>query len=506
MGNDFAAQLKRIFSDIDQALEKTGYQFMSKETGTITYVGDGIAKVDGLPGIKNNELIQFTENTFGAAFSLGENEISVMLFGKDDDIQAGKRVRRTGEVLKVPAGEELFGRVLDPLGRPLDETGPVEAGESREIYQPAPAIMDRAPVDTPLQTGIKAVDALVPIGRGQRELILGDRQTGKTGIAVDTIINQADTDVISIYCAVGKRSSAIAKVIDSIRAKGNMERTIIVAATEEDPPGINYIAPYTAAAMGEYFMYDGEDVLVIFDDLTRHARSYRELSLLLRRPPAREAYPGDIFYIHSSLLERATHLLNSFGGGSMTALPIIETQAQNISAYIPTNLISITDGQIYLSPDLFRKGVLPPVDVGKSVSRVGGKGQLPVFRNVSGNLRLSYSQFEELENFSRFGVRLDEETRGKLERGRRVREILGQKQYMPLSVPEQIAQLFAVTSGLLDGVAISDMEAAKEKLKTAAREELTGIADKMVRGKELTEDDREELRHTLGRALKEEEA
>ena len=506
MGNDIATQLQNIFSGIDQAVEKTGYQFMAKETGTITYVGDGIAKVDGLPGIKNNEIIQFTENTFGAAFSLGEDEISVMLFGEDDDIQAGKRVRRTGEVLKVPAGEELFGRIVDPLGRPIDEAGPVESGESREIYQPAPAIMDRAPVDTPLQTGIKAVDALIPIGRGQRELILGDRQTGKTGIAVDTIINQADTDVISIYCAVGKRSSAIAKAVDAVRTNGNMDRTIIVAATEEDPPGINYIAPYTAAAMGEYFMYGGEDVLVIFDDLTRHARSYRELSLLLRRPPAREAYPGDIFYIHSSLLERATHLLDSFGGGSMTALPIIETQAQNISAYIPTNLISITDGQIYLSPDLFQKGVLPPVDVGKSVSRVGGKAQLPVFRNVSGNLRLSYSQFEELENFSRFGVRLDEETRRKLERGRRVREILGQKQYQPLTVPEQIAQLFAVTGGLLDNVAIDEMESAKEKLSRAAREELSGIADNMVRGKELREEERQELHTVFSRVLMEDES
>ncbi len=501
--NDIATQLQNIFSRIDEALEGTEYKFMSQETGTITYVGDGIAKVEGLPGIKNNEIIKFTGDTFGAAFSLGENEISVMLFGEDDDIQAGRGVRRTGEVLKVPVGEALLGRVVDPLGRPLDETGPVDAGETREIFQPAPAIMDRAPVNAPLQTGIKAVDTLVPIGRGQRELILGDRQTGKTGIAVDTIINQADTDVISIYCAVGKRSSAIAKVIDSVRSKGNMERIIIVAATEEDPPGINYIAPYTAASIGEYFMYDGEDVLVIFDDLTRHARSYRELSLLLRRPPAREAYPGDIFYIHSSLLERATHLLDSFGGGSMTALPIIETQAQNISAYIPTNLISITDGQIYLSPDLFQKGVLPPVDVGKSVSRVGGKAQLPAFRNVSGNLRLSYSQFEELENFSRFGVRLDEETRKKLERGKRVREILSQKQYMPLSVPEQIAQLSAVTSGMLDNVAIDEMEDAKEKLSRAARKQLSGLADKMCSGKELTEDDWEKMKNTLSSVLEE---
>lgn len=497
MRHDFFKQLEGVFANIDATIKEKGYAFMAQEIGTVTYVGDGIAKIEGLPNIKNNELIKFSENTYGAAFSLQEDEISAMLFSEDSDVKAGKEVRRTGELIRVPVGDSLLGRTINPLGTPLDEGGGIEGNEQREIYLGAPGIMDRSPVDTPLQTGIKAIDALVPIGRGQRELILGDRQTGKTGIAVDTIINQAEKDVICIYCAIGQRSSAIAKVIDSISAKGNIKNSIIVAATEEDQPGINYIAPYAATAIGEYFMQDGEDVLIIYDDLTRHARAYRELSLLLRRPPAREAYPGDIFYIHSSLLERSTHLLDSLGGGSMTALPIIETQAENISAYIPTNLISITDGQIYLSPSLFQKGILPPVDIGKSVSRVGGKAQLPAYQDVSGDLRLSYSQFEELENFARFGVRLDEETQKKLERGRRVREMLKQPQYQPLSVAEQLLQLFAVIEGKLDSVPVQKFDGIKKELSQLIGKNISDITERIQRGKKLTEEDRNRLREEI---------
>jgi F-type H+-transporting ATPase subunit alpha len=390
-------------------------------------------------------------------------------------------------------GENLLGRVLDPLGRALDGREDPEADERRSVERDAPSIMDRDPVEVPLQTGIQSIDALIPIGRGQRELILGDRQTGKTAIAVDTILNQKDTDVITIYCAVGKRNSAAAQVIDELKECGVMEKSIVIVATEEDPPGLNYIAPYAATTMAEYFMDRGKDALVVYDDLTRHARAYRELSLLLRRPPAREAYPGDIFYIHSRMLERATHFNRENGGGSMTALPIIETQAQNISAYIPTNLISITDGQIYLSPDLFQEGILPAVDVGKSVSRVGGKTQLPAYRAVAGDLRLSYSQFEELESFSRFGVRLDEETRKTLDRGRRVREILKQNQSDPLSVPEQIGIMVAVTNGVFDDLPLEDIGKAKGKVRREVTDNWDDLSDRILSGEKLEQEDIDEM-------------
>jgi len=354
--------------------------------------------------------------------------------------------------------------------------------------------MDRAPVTTPLHTGIKAIDALIPIGRGQRELILGDRQTGKTAIALDTIINQRDTGVVCVYCAIGQRNAAVAGVIRDLRDNDAMEHTIVVAASCEDAPGLQYIAPYAATTIGESFMRQGADVLVVYDDLTKHARAYRELSLLLRRPPGREAYPGDIFYVHSRLLERSTHLRDELGGGSLTALPIIETEAQNISAYIPTNLISITDGQIYLSPELFRKGQLPAVNVGKSVSRVGGKAQLRAYREVAGDLRLSYSQFEELERFSRFGTRLDEDTRKTLEHGHRVREILKQGQYRPIPVPEQIAALLAVSEGLMDDVPVDRIRDVEECIARAIRERHGELGDRILSGDRLNDQDRGALR------------
>jgi F-type H+-transporting ATPase subunit alpha len=361
--------------------------------------------------------------------------------------------------------------------------------------------MDRAPVTVPLQTGLKVIDALIPIGRGQRELILGDRQTGKTAIALDTIINQKDKDVICIYCGIGKRGSAVAKVIADLKSHDAMAYCIVMVTTEEDPPGLVFMAPYAATTMGEYFMEQGRDVLIVYDDLTRHARAYRELSLLLRRPPGREAFPGDVFYIHSRLLERSTHLGNELGGGSLTALPVIETEAQNMSAYIPTNLISITDGQVYLSPELFQKGNLPAVDVGKSVSRVGGKTQLRAYRAVAGDLRLSYSQFEELEAFSRFGTRLDDDTRKTLERGRRVREVLKQPQYAPLSVSEQIAALVAVNRGVFDELDLKEMAEAERMVGKTVKEELSDLCYRIERGEELAEEDIQTLFTAAQRAV-----
>ena len=386
-----------------------------------------------------------------------------------------------------------MGRVVDPLGRPLDGLGEINTVKRLPVERPAPAVMDRAPVTVPLQTGIKVIDALIPIGRGQRELILGDRQTGKTAIAVDTIINQKETGIISIYCAVGKKSADVAKVIADLRDRGVMQSCIVVVATGEDTPGLQFVAPYAATTMGEYFMEQGRDVLIIYDDLTSHARAYREVSLLLRRPPGREAFPGDIFYIHSRLLERSTHLRPELGGGSLTSLPITETEAQDLSSYIPTNLISITDGQIYLSPVLFNKGILPAVDVGKSVSRVGGKTQLPAYRSVAGDLRLSYSQFEELESFSRFGTRLDESTRKTLERGWRVREILKQGQYKPLRASEQIVSLLSVTGGSLDNVPTEKVREAEAHLLQSITEQLPELCGRIEAGTKMEMSDRESI-------------
>ncbi len=476
-----------------------------QEVGTVTYVGFGIVRASGLRGVRAEELIRFPGNLLGMAFNVDRDEIGVVLMDEAENISAGSEVRRTDRVMDVPVGEALLGRVVDAQGRPLDELGKLNTSRRFPLERPAPGIMDRLPVTEPLQTGYKVVDALIPIGRGQRELIIGDRQTGKTAIAVDTIINQQDKHVICIYCAVGKRASSVAKVISDLKDKHGMEYSIVVVATEEDPPGLQFITPYAAASMGEFFMEQGKDVLVVFDDLTRHARAYRELSLLLRRPPGREAYPGDIFFIHSRLLERFTHLKEEQGGGSMTALPVIETEAQNISAYIPTNLISITDGQIYLSPDLFQKGLLPAVDVGKSVSRVGGKTQLPAYRAVAGDLRLSYSQFEELESFSRFGTQLDEDTKKQLERGRRVREILKQPQYQPIRVSEQIVALVAANQGVLDKLSPEKVSEAETKIREAVCDQLAEICDRIEQGGKLSDDDIDAIKQEVENVLNLEE-
>ena len=492
------------FRIADAALaQREPYRPQLEEIGAVRTIGNGVARVAGLPNVQAEELVFVADSTPALAFNLEPDEVGLVLLGDDAHLRAGDAVRRTGRVLDTIVGEALLGRVVDPLGRPLDGRGPVNGAGRWPMERESPPIMDRAPVTSPLQTGLKVVDALIPVGRGQRELILGDRQTGKTAVALDTIINQRDTGVICVYCAVGQRNSAVARLIADLRKYGALGHTIVVAALGEDPPGIQYIAPYAATTMGEYLMEQGRDVLVVYDDLTHHARSYRELSLLLRRPPGREAYPGDIFYIHSRLLERSTHLRDELGGGSLTALPIVETQAQNLSAYIPTNLISITDGQIYLSPELFQKGVLPAVDVGRSVSRVGGKTQLPAFRAVAGDLRLAYTQFEELEAFSRFGTRLDDETRRTLERGRRVRAVLQQAQFQPIDVPEQIGVLLAVTEGLFDALPIEQVRQAEQDVRAAVIRDLPDICRRIVEGKPLSDDYRAQLLRAAQRAIEE---
>jgi F-type H+-transporting ATPase subunit alpha len=455
--------LKNVFSQLDKGIADYRFSMKPREVGLVTSVSTGIAKVSGLPGAGFEELLEFPNGLFGIAYNIDEDEIGVILLGKDSLLKAGDEVERTGRVMDIPVGNALIGRVVDPLGKPIDDKGPIAHKERLPIERPAHAIMDRSPVTVPLQTGIKVIDALIPIGRGQRELILGDRQTGKTAIAIDAILNQKDKNVLCVYCAIGQRASAVAKIIANLSEKGAMEYTIVVVAEGNNSPGLEYIAPYAATSIAEYFMEQGRDVLIVYDDLTHHARSYRELSLLLRRPPGREAFPGDIFYIHSILLERSTHLSNSLKGGSLTALPIIETEAQNISAYIPTNLISITDGQIYLSPKLFELGNLPAVDVGKSVSRVGDKAQLPAYRSVA-NLKLEYAQFEELETFARFGTRLDENTKKTIEHGKRIRECLKQPELQQMPVSEQIVILLALKNGLLDTIPLEKIKDAQDAL------------------------------------------
>ena len=461
------------------------------EVGGVTTISQGIATVSGLPGVGYAELIEFPENLYGTAFNLDQDEVGIVLLGACNHVSAGAEVRRTGRVMDIPVGDGTIGRVIDPLGRALDEKGLVASSRRLPIERDAPPIMDRAPVTVPLQTGIKVIDALVPIGRGQRELILGDRQTGKTAIAVDTIINQLGAGVVSVYCAIGQRASAVAKVVADLKISGAMDQTVVMVTEGNDPPGLKYIAPYAATALAEYFMDKGQDVLIVYDDLTQHARAYRELSLLLRRPPGREAFPGDIFYLHSRLLERATHLGQHLGGGSLTALPIVETEAQNISAYLPTNLISITDGQLYLSPNLFELGVLPAIDVTKSVSRVGGKAQLPAYRAVTGALKLSYAQFEELETFARFGTRLDDQTRRILAHGERIRACLKQPQFHSVTVQEQIVVLLALSAGLFDQVPLGQMADAERAVRAGASQLSAEIFRALTADDELKDADRD---------------
>ena len=494
MASDILTSLfTETLDQFSRAAARTSLSLAGQEVGTVTFVGSGIARATGLPHVRSQEQVRFADGAFGLAFNLDVDEVGLVLLDTGSDLKAGSEVQRTGRVMDAPVGEGLLGRVVDAVGRVLDAGEPLPVLERRAIERPAPAIMDRSPVTVPLQTGIKVIDALVPIGRGQRQLILGDRQTGKTAIAIDAILNQKNKDVLCIYCAIGQRSDAVAKLIADLRRQGAMDYCIVVVASGEDTPGLQYITPYAAATMAEYFMEQGRDVLIVYDDLIHHARAYRELSLLLRRPPGREAFPGDIFYIHARLLERATCLRPELGGGSLTALPIVETEAGNLSAYIPTNLVSITDGQIYLTPTLFQKGILPAVDVGRSVSRVGSNAQLPAYRAVSGDLRLVYSQFQELESFARFSTRLDDSTQQILARGRSIRAVLGQAQHHPFTVSQQIALLVAANEGLLDNLPLEALPQFESALAQAVETQLPDICQRILFGEKLTEGDRKAL-------------
>ena len=445
------------------------------ETGTILMVGDGIARASGLVNCMAGELLEFEDGSFGMAQNLEENSVSIVIFGSDENIGEGQTVKRTGKVVSVPVGEAMIGRVVNALGQPIDGAGPIDTKEFRPVETKAPGICERRSVYQPLQTGIKAIDSMIPIGRGQRELIIGDRQTGKTTIATDTIINQKGKDVLCIYVAIGQKRSTVASLVENLTKNGAMDYTIVVAATASESSPLQYIAPYSGCAMGEYFMNQGKDVLIIYDDLSKHAVAYRALSLLIRRPPGREAYPGDVFYLHSRLLERAAKLDDEHGGGSLTALPIIETQAGDVSAYIPTNVISITDGQIFLETELFHSGIMPAVNPGISVSRVGGDAQIKAMKKVAGTLKLIYSQYRELQSFAQFGSDLDADTKARLEQGARIVEVLKQSQNAPVPVEKQVAILYAVTKGILEKVGVEDVSAYESGLYTYLDADAAGI-------------------------------
>ena len=469
------------------------------ETGTILMVGDGIARASGLVNCMAGELLEFEDGNFGMAQNLEENSVSIVIFGSDENIGEGQTVKRTGKVVSVPVGEAMIGRVVNALGQPIDGAGPIDTKEFRPVETKAPGICERRSVYQPLQTGIKAIDSMIPIGRGQRELIIGDRQTGKTTIATDTIINQKGKDVICIYVAIGQKRSTVASLVENLTRNGAMDYTIVVAATASESSPMQYIAPYAGCAMGEYFMNQGKDVLIIYDDLSKHAVAYRALSLLIRRPPGREAYPGDVFYLHSRLLERAAKLDDEHGGGSLTALPIIETQAGDVSAYIPTNVISITDGQIFLETELFHSGIMPAVNPGISVSRVGGDAQIKAMKKVAGTLKLIYSQYRELQSFAQFGSDLDADTKARLEQGARIVEVLKQSQNAPVPVEKQVAILYAVTKGILEKVKVEDVNAYEAGLYTYLDADAAGLEVMQListTGK-LEPETEEKLRHVL---------
>ncbi|TVU99912.1 F0F1 ATP synthase subunit alpha [Lactobacillus paragasseri] len=449
---------EEISALIKQQLEKYDDKLNVKEVGTVTYVGDGIARAHGLNNVLSSELLQFSNGSYGIAQNLEANDVGIIILGRFDDIREGDQVKRTGRIMEVPVGDQLIGRVVNPLGQPVDGLGEIKTDKTRPIESKAPGVMDRQSVNQPLQTGIKAIDALVPIGRGQRELIIGDRKTGKTALALDTIINQKGQDVICIYVAIGQKESTVKNSVETLKRFGAMDYTIVVEAGPSEPAPMLYIAPYAGTAMGEEFMYNGKDVLIVFDDLSKQAVAYREISLLLRRPPGREAYPGDVFYLHSRLLERSAKLNKKLGGGSMTALPFIQTQAGDISAYIPTNVISITDGQIFLEADLFFAGTRPAINAGESVSRVGGSAQIKAMKKVAGTLRVDLASYRELESFAQFGSDLDQATQAKLNRGRRTVEVLKQPLHKPLPVEDEVLILYALTHGFLDAIPVPDIQ------------------------------------------------
>lgn len=491
-----ADEISRI---IQRQIEGYEAEVDIKEVGTVTAVGDGIAQIYGLDKVMYNELLEFPRDLFGLALNLEEDNVGAVLLGESHLVKEGDLVKRTHRIIQVPSGPALFGRVVDPLGQPLDEKGPIKTDTFMEVERLAPGVVDRLPVKQPLQTGIKAIDAMIPIGRGQRELIIGDRQTGKTAIAIDTIINQKGKDVICIYVAVGQKNSTIAYIIKVLEDYGAMDYSIVVASAASDPSPLQYLAPYSGCAIGEYFRDKGQHALLVYDDLSKHAAAYREISLLLRRPPGREAYPGDVFYLHSRLLERAAKYNDENGGGSLTALPIIETQAGDVSGYIPTNVISITDGQIYLEPELFNAGIRPAINVGISVSRVGGNAQIKAMKQVAGQLRLDLAQYRELVTFAQFGTELDKASQAQLDRGERLTEILKQEQYIPLQVEKQVLIIYAGNRGYLDELDVTEIKKYEKRLYEYFEKEYANILKKIAEKKEIDS----ELDEAIAKALKE---
>lgn len=498
-----AIRPEEITNIIQDKIEKFETKADLNEVGTVIQVGDGIARVYGLNKVKSSELVDFGNGVKAMAMNLEYDNVGCVLMGADELVHEGATVKRTGEVINIPVGEGIIGRVVDPLGRPLDGKGEIKADKEMPMDIVAPGIVERQPVKQPLQTGLKAIDALVPIGKGQRELIIGDRQTGKTAIAIDAIINQKnlpkDQRCLCIYVAIGQKNSTVAQVVQTLTEFGAMEYTTVVAATAADPASMLYIAPYAGCAIGEYFMWKGKDVLIVYDDLSKHAQAYRQMSLLLRRPPGREAYPGDVFYLHSRLLERACKLSKENGGGSLTALPIIETQANDVSAYIPTNVISITDGQIYLESNLFLSGVKPAINVGLSVSRVGGSAQRKTMRKVAGTLRVDMSQYQELEGFAQFGSELDKESQRQIARGKRMSELLKQDQYQPMSLWQEVLVLYAGVNGYTDSVEVSQVRQYEKQLLSWAAAAKKELAQELDSAPELTE----ELKQKIDAALTE---
>ena len=487
-----AIRPEEITNIIKEKIDKFDTRADISEVGTVIQVGDGIARVYGLKDVKASELVDFGRGIKGMAMNLEYDNVGCVLMGPDDQVQEGTTVKRTGQVISIPVGKDIIGRVVDPLGRPLDGKGEIRSDKEMPLDIVAPGIVERQPVKQPLQTGLKAVDALVPIGKGQRELIIGDRQTGKTAIAIDAIINQknlpADQRCLCIYVAIGQKNSTVAQVVKTLTDFGAMEYTTVVAATASDPASLLYIAPYAGCAIGEYFMWQGKDVLIVYDDLSKHAQAYRQMSLLLRRPPGREAYPGDVFYLHSRLLERACKLSKENGAGSLTALPIIETQANDVSAYIPTNVISITDGQIYLESSLFLSGVKPAINVGLSVSRVGGSAQRKTMRKVAGTLRVDMSQYQELAGFAQFGSELDKESQRQIERGKRMSELLKQDQYKPMRLSQQVLVLYAGTHGYTDTIAVNQVREYEKQLLAWADASQQALMEQLDSAAELTEE------------------
>ncbi|HEY8496960.1 MAG TPA: F0F1 ATP synthase subunit alpha [Limnochordales bacterium] len=488
---------EEISAILKQQIERFQADIEVQDVGTVIMVGDGIARVWGLEKCMAGELLEFPGETYGMALNLEEDNIGAVILGPYTHIKEGDTVKRTGRIVEVPVGEGLIGRVVNPLGQPLDGKGPIVTNKYRPVESPAPGVIERRAVHQPLQTGLKAIDSMVPIGRGQRELIIGDRQTGKTALAVDTIINQKGGDVICIYVAIGQKASTVAGVVETLKKYGAMDYTIVVSATASEPAPLLYLAPYAGTAMGEEFMYNGKHVLIVYDDLSKHAAAYRELSLLLRRPPGREAYPGDVFYLHSRLLERSAKLSDALGGGSLTALPIIETQAGDISAYIPTNVISITDGQIFLESDLFYAGVRPAINVGRSVSRVGGDAQIKAMKKVAGHLRLELSQYRELAAFAQFGSDLDKATQARLIRGERTVEILKQGQYQPMPVEEQVVVIYAATNGYLDDLPVESVRKWEAGFLNFMRVERSEILETIRTTGQLSEETENKLKQAI---------